>query len=111
MRGRVRAPFLNGKMERAFRTLRIWWRQILVAASSRGVQCRLDTYRFWYNAHRSHSALKDLTPEEAWTGIRLPDVIPLRACEPAKAWIDLRRLRCRGDPRLPVVRIAVRRAA
>ncbi len=53
VRGPVRAPFFNGKMERAFRTFRIWWRMVLVAACGRGMQRRIDSYRHWYNTHRS----------------------------------------------------------
>ena len=34
---RVRAPYLNGKIERAFRTFRIWWRLVLTGLTQRGV--------------------------------------------------------------------------
>jgi putative transposase len=96
VRGRVRSPFLNGKLERVFRTFRIWWRMVLVAVCGRAMQRRLDSYRFWYNAHRPHSALGGRTPEEAWMGQRLAEAIPLRALDAAKAWIEVRRGRCRG---------------
>jgi len=42
VRGRVRAPYLDGKMERAFRTFRIWWRLVLTGLSQRGIQRKLD---------------------------------------------------------------------
>jgi transposase InsO family protein len=45
VRGRVRSPQFNGKVERLFRTLRRWWRPTLKAFSIRGIQIALDAFR------------------------------------------------------------------
>jgi putative transposase len=111
VRGRVRAPFWNGKMERLFRTFRIWWRGVLTGLSRTSIQRRCDGYQFWYNTCRPHSALDGLTPEEAWQGQDLPQPLPLRACDGTRPQITVRRVPCRGDPRLPVLQIQVRSAA
>jgi transposase InsO family protein len=110
-KGRVRAPYLNGKIERSFRTFRIWWRLVLNGSSLRSVQRRLDAYCHWYNTHRPHSAHGVLTPNKAWRGDRSPRSIPIRAADHIRFAIDVTRRRCRGDPRLPVICIHVCRAA
>jgi len=43
VKGRVRAPYLNGKMERAFRTFKLWWNVILCGLSRTSIQRNLDT--------------------------------------------------------------------
>ena len=111
VQARVRAPYLNGKIERAFRTFRIWWRLVLTGLTQRGIQRRLDEFGTWFNRHRSHSALHGLTPQEAWEGQALPDPIPLRAWDQLQPQIDVRRRHYRDDPRLPVLEISVRLAA
>jgi putative transposase len=68
VRTRVRSPFLNGKIERFFRTFKLWQRMTLMAATASGVQRRLDSFASWYNTARPHSALGIRTPEEAFTG-------------------------------------------
>ena len=37
VQARVRAPYLNGKLERAFRTFRIWWRLVLTGVPPENV--------------------------------------------------------------------------
>lgn len=111
VKGQVRAPYLNGKMERAFRTFKLWWRVILCGLSRSRIQRRLDDYQHWYNHHRPHSAIKGLTPDEAWEGIELSEPIPIRQRAAIKHRIDIHRLKCRGDPHLPIIQITVRRAA
>jgi len=111
VKGRVRAPYLNGKMERAFRTFRLWWSVILCGATRRRLQRRLDNYRHWYNHHRPHSALHGITPDEAWHGTGLSEPFSFRRRDHVKPRIGIRRLKCRGDPRLPVIQITVQRAA
>jgi len=142
VRGKVRAPFLNGKCERFFRTFRIWWRLVLCGRSAASVQRRINDYAFWYNNYRLHSALGVLTPNEAWDGqagrnadtpvcdLRgqecpryrpprpppppgrtAPEPIPIRARDPQKFHIAVARQKCRGDLRLPVIQITVRKAA
>jgi putative transposase len=108
--GPVRAPFFNGKVERAFRTFRLWWRLVLIGLTPRGIQRRLEAYRHWYNACRPHSALGGRTPEAAWRGWRWPPPVALRANDPRKFTLEVGRTYCRGDPRLPILHIT-RRAA
>jgi transposase InsO family protein len=111
VRGRVRTPFLNGKIERAFRTFRLWWRVVLTGLSARSIQRHLNDYQHWYNHYRPHSALDGMTPEETWGGEDVPQPLPFRTRDVASPHITVRRVACRGDPRLPVLQIAVRRAA
>jgi transposase InsO family protein len=111
VKGRVRAPYLNGKLERAFRTYREWWRLLLPGLSRRHLQRRLDDYRVWYNQHRPHSALNGRTPDEAWMQRCLPQPVALRQRDPARPVIAIHRQHCGGDPHLPVLHITLRRAA
>jgi transposase InsO family protein len=111
VQARVRAPYLNGKIERAFRTFRIWWRLVLTGLTQKGIQRRLDDLAAWFNEHRPHSALHGLTPREAWEGRSLPEPVPIRACDQLEPQIEIGRRHYRGDPRLPVVEISVRLAA
>jgi transposase InsO family protein len=111
VRGRVRAPYLNGKMERAFRTFKLWWRLVLTGLARSSIQRRLDHYHHWYNQHRPHSALRGLTPEEAWAGVALSEPIPFRQRDAVKPHIRIRRINCRGDSLLPIIEIEIRKAA
>ncbi|MFG0249201.1 MAG: integrase core domain-containing protein [Phycisphaeraceae bacterium JB051] len=49
VRGQVRTPSFNGKVERFFKKLRLWQRPALWPTSSRSIQRRLDQYQAWYN--------------------------------------------------------------
>jgi len=111
VQGRVRAPYLNGKLERAFRTFRVWWRLVLTGQTQRGIQRRLDQFGAWFNKHRMHSALHGRTPQEAWEGRVLPEPIPIRARDQLQPQIDVCRRHYRGDPRLPVIEISVKLVA
>jgi hypothetical protein len=85
-------------------------RLVLTGLSPRSIQRRLDTYRHWYNECRPHSALGGRTPEEAWRDLRLPPPVALRARDPLKFTLEVRRRCCRSDPLLPIIHIT-RRAA
>ena len=111
VQARVRAPYLNGKIERTFRTFRVWWRLVLTGLTQRSIQRRLDDFGSWFNKHRSHSALHGLTPQEAWEGSVLPGPVPIRARDQLQPQIDVRRRHYRGDPRLPVIEMSVQLAA
>jgi transposase InsO family protein len=111
VQARVRAPYLNGKLERAFRTFRVWWRLVLTGLTQRGIQRRLDHFGAWFNEHRAHSALYGRTPQEAWDGRSLAKPIHIRARDQLQPQIDVCRRHYRGDPRLPVIEISVRLAA
>jgi transposase InsO family protein len=108
VQARVRAPFLNGKIERTFR---IWWRLVLTGLTQRGIQRRLDDFGAWYNESRPHSALQGRAPQEAWQGYVLPRPVPIRARDQRQPQIEVRRTHYRGDPRLPVLEISMRLAA
>jgi transposase InsO family protein len=111
VQARVRAPYLNGKLERAFRTLRVWWRLVLMGLTIQGIQRRLDDFGAWFNEYRPHSALQGRTPREAWEGRILPAPIPIREWDQLDPQIEIRRRHHRGDRRLPVIDLSVRLAA
>jgi hypothetical protein len=99
---------LNGKCERLFKTFRGWWRLVLSPITVSGIQARQDSFRAWHDGHRPHSAIGGLTPIEAWEQTALPEPIPIRTRDQLDPQIDVRRWRCRGDPRLPIIDISVR---
>ena len=103
VQARVRAPFLNGKIERAFRTFRVWWRLVLTGLTQKGIQRRLDRFGAWFNELRPHSAVHGLTPQEAWEGRVLPEPVPIRARDRLQPQIEIRREHYHGDPRLPIL--------
>ena len=111
VRMRVRAPFLNGKIERFFRSLKLWQRLTLLAVSTTSMQRRLDNFAGWYNESRPHSALGIRTPDEAYRGKVLPKPIAYRTRDGPNIHIQIARRSYRGDPRLPVVEITLRKAA
>jgi len=117
VRTRVRNPFLNGKIERFFRSLKLWQRLTLMVATAGGIQRRLDSFAAWYNTARPHSALGIRTPEEAFTGKVLhattEEFIPAsrNARDGPNIHIEVARRNCRHDRRLPVVEITMRKAA
>lgn len=111
VQARVRAPYLNGKIERIFRTFRVWWRLVLTGLTQQSIQRRLDEFGDWFNEYRPHSALQGLTPQEAWEGRVLPEPVPIRTRDQFQPQIEVRRRHYRGDPRLPVIDVSVRLAA
>jgi len=111
VRTRVRNPFLNGKIERFFRSLKLWQRLTLMVATAGGIQRRLNSFAAWYNTCRPHSALGFRTPEEAYGGKTLPNPIAYRTRDGPTVKIQVARRRFRDDPHLPVPEITVRRAA
>ena len=111
VRTRVRAPFLSGKIERFFRTFKLWQQLTLMAATASGIQRRLDSFVAWYNSCRPHSALGFRTPEEAHCGKALPKPVAYRTRDGPNIQIEIARRKHRGDPRLPVVEITLRKAA
>ena len=109
VKGKVRQPSFNGKVERLFQTLRIWLRMAILPLSISSLRRRLDHYRTWYNEHRPHSALDGRTPDEAWGGVKLPTPIPIRAADPDEIVVQVQRRSYRGDPALPIITIRVSR--
>ena len=111
VRSRVRAPYLDGKIERFFRTFKLWWRLVLTGGKVRSIQRRLDIFIHWYNTFRPQSALGFSTPEEAFAGRTPGEPIQIRARDGPNLQIDIARRQFRGEPRLPIIEITVRRAA
>ena len=79
IRGSVRMPNFNGKIERFFRTLRIWQRAAWLLPMEQNLQKRCDFFRLWYNKKRSHQSLDGLTPDKAWNNIEHDEPIPIRS--------------------------------
>ncbi len=116
VRGKVRSWTFNGKVERLFRTLKLWWRLSLFgwaagkAGIARRMQVRLDVFRDWYNTRRAHHALGGWTPEQVWTESGPPAAVAIRVRDPQPE-IRILRHRYRGDPHLPDLEIEVDWAA
>ena len=112
VKARVRGWAFNGKVERFFRTLKLWARCVLWAwapsrrAMARKIQRRLDVFRDWYNLHRPHQAIGGRTPEQVWTGAELPAPVTVRAHE-AQPGIEIVKHRYGDDPRLPVLELEI----
>ena len=115
VRGRVRCPATNSKVERFFKSLKLWMLAIQMVSDTRAMQRRIDNFRRWYNEVRSHAVLNGKTPEEAWAGVNLPEPIPIRQADPIEVTSSVTRRAFGGDPRLPLIEIDVgviqRRAA
>lgn len=113
VQGQVRKPFLNGKIERLFRSFQGWWRLVLPLLTVSGLQRKLDNFRGWYNELRVHAALGARTPNEVAQQTEVPTPIPIRQRDHCITDIQIKLRPCRGDPRLPIIDIAVqlRRAA
>ncbi len=113
VRGQVRTPSFNGKVERFFKTLRLWQRPALWPTTSRSIQQRLDQYQAWYNTARPHQALNGLTPEEAWHAVLPAEPIPIRSvdCPSCTPHIRVQRSRFGSDANLSVIKITLHRLA
>ena len=105
VRGRVGSWRINAKVERVFRTLKLWQRLSLWMLNSRGVQRKLHAYRTWYNHHRPHGALGVRTPEEAGRGTDPPTPIAFRHGGETEPVINLSREHFRGDPHMPLLHL------
>jgi putative transposase len=111
IRTRVRSPFLNGKIERFFRTFKLWQRLMLMAPTAGGIQRRLDGFACWYNIHRPHSDLGHKTPAEAFSEQLLTKPVTYRARDNPNIQIEITRRHYRGDPHLSMPEITVHHAA
>ena len=61
-------PWMNGRIERVFGTLKSKLDRLKIDGRETLVQL-LSEFSFWYNATRPHQHLNGLTPDEAWHGI------------------------------------------
>jgi len=64
-RSEVCCPWMNGKIERLFGTLKQKLAYYTVNSSEQ-LAADLDTFRFWFNHVRTHQYLNGVTPAEAW---------------------------------------------
>jgi transposase len=105
---RDRTCKFNGKVERFFKSFRIWQRVTLVAWRIPSIQRKLDIYREWFNAERPIYGLGCRTPNELWAGAHDPirAALPLRKTDPLKPALDVSRIAYRGDPNL--IRLDIR---
>jgi len=108
IRGQAYTSRLNMKVERIFRTMKLWQRLTLLAMNLRSIQKKLTMFRTWYNRHRTHMALGLLTPDEAAAGCQLAEPVAVRAAGEIEPWIKVARENMRGDPRLPIMSIRVK---
>lgn len=69
-RTEVCCPWMNGKIERYFGTLKRKLK-LYTIASAEELATDLATYRFWCNHVRTHQYLNGQTPAEVWSGLRL----------------------------------------
>ena len=112
VKAKVRSWALNGKVERLFRTFKLWSRCVLWAWAPRRstmagkIQLRLDVFREWYNVHRPSQALGGRTPDQAWRGEDPPPARVVRARD-AQPGIRIVRHRYGDDPRLPMLEIEI----
>ena len=110
IRGPVRTPCFKGKIERFFRTLRIWQRSTWLLPNHQNLQKRLASFQLWYNQKRYHQSLDGLTPDEAWDGFEPEEPIPIRSADwPSHPHIHIQRSRFKDDAHLPVIKIIVTR--
>lgn len=107
VKGRIKSCQFNGRVERFFRTLKLWQRLTLFAWRREWIQKKLDTFRVWYNTERPMWTLGGRTPGETWAGKSPPEAVPFRATDPGEPVFQILRHRYRGDPRLPVIEVRV----
>ncbi len=108
IKGRVpRAAAMNGKVERFFKTLKIWQRVKLLFASERSIQKKLDIFRRYYNAVRPMFTLGMRTPDEVWNDVTLDEPVLIRQADPIKPALCVTKDSFEGDPLLPVFAIDV----
>jgi transposase InsO family protein len=63
-----RKPWMNGRVERFFLTLKQKL-NLIVPQDGAALDALLKSFRFWYNAVRPHQHLHGFTPAEVWAGI------------------------------------------
>ena len=110
VRGKVRSFRFNGKIERLFRTLKLWQRVAMFFLSAASIQQRLDSFGDWYNRKRCHQSLNSFTPDERWSNTARPEPTRFLARNHSQSAFRVRRLHHAGDPHLPVFNIQIVRA-
>jgi hypothetical protein len=103
----------NGKVERFFRTLKLWQRMTLILCTETGIQKHLERFRGYYNAERVHQGIVGMTPNEKWEAMVRPERRKYLARDPEPVELRVIRKNYEGDLFLPTASIAPigRRAA
>jgi transposase InsO family protein len=73
VKGKVRQPSFNGKIERLFKTLRIWLRLALLPITMPALQLRFDQFQVWYNELKSSRNIRRNTRIGRLNSIRMQD--------------------------------------
>jgi transposase InsO family protein len=76
-------PQTCGKVERFQQTLKKWLRRQPLAADLTELQAQLDAFVDYYNHHRPHRGIGNITPAERWT--QTPPAINLGVALPSPA--------------------------
>ena len=113
VRGPAHHPEFNGKVERLFRTMKLWQRVAcaLCIPKHASIQPYLDRFRDWYNLQRVHQGIHGRTPEEAWIDAKRPDPIRYFARADLKPVFIVRRGHLGDDRHLPLfdIRLSAKR--
>lgn len=107
IRGKVRCRQINAKIERFFRTMKLWSRTTWMVPTQPRMQKRLEQYRAWYNQQRVHGAHHADTPTDKIEG-REPKPVLYTASGGTEPQIIVTRQSARGDPKLFWLEIKVR---
>jgi hypothetical protein len=109
VQGQPHHPEFNGKVERFFKTFKLWQRVALLFTSTESLQLAIENFRNWYNAERCHQAIGGLTPDEVWNGTVRPEPTRYLASSDVQPVFRVLRHNFGGDARLPVFDIRVLR--
>ncbi len=104
---KVRCWQLNAKIERYFRTMKIWMRSTWLIPTQPRMQHRLDQYKAWYNQHRVHGAHEARTPAERMERVNHQPILYTARGDRIPE-ISVSRHIARGDPKLFRLEIRVR---
>ena len=107
VKSKVRCWQMNAKVERFFRTMKLWMRTTWMVPTQPRMQKRLEQYKAWYNQHRVHGAHHAHTPEDKSEG-REPKPILYTARGGIQPEVVVTRQSARGDPKLFWLDIKVR---
>lgn len=107
VRCKVGCRQLNAKIERYFKTMKLWMHSAWLVPTQPRMQKRMEQYKAWYNEHRVHGAHEEHRPTERMGGVE-PEPILYTARRERVLEITVSRHNERGDPRLFRLEIQVR---
>jgi len=109
VKGKVRSCKFNGKVERFFRTFKLWSRAAGMLWHPLRIQTHLERFQRYYNLHRTHRALQGRTPESVWADQPALHTEAFLARDTRKPVFRAQRLAFEGDNHLPLLRVDVLR--